>query len=193
MKKQLFIIAGANGSGKTTFAKRFTHHYRLSFVNADEIAKELNPSDTSGGELQAGRIFFKQIETLLESQASFTLESTLSGLYLKKWIDRVKKDGYTVNVIYLFLENPKVCMERIKERVLKGGHFVPDDDVIRRYFRSKSNFWNIYKNMVDSWFLIYNSDLRFTEFCIGQGSNYTINDDDLFAEFIKGIEVIHES
>ncbi len=130
---------------------------------------------------------------MLESQQSFAIESTLSGLYLKKLIDHANKDGYTVNVIYLFLENPNVCIERIKERVLKGGHFVPDDDVIRRYFRSKNNFWNIYKNMVDSWFLISNSDLRFTEFCIGKGNDYTINDEDLFSEFIKGVEVSHES
>jgi len=193
--KELFIIAGANGSGKTTFAINFTRLNNLIFVNADIIAKEINPSNRTGGELTAGRIFFKQVDKNMKLGQSFAIESTLSGLYFKKLLKLAKKEGYILKLIYIFLDNPDVCIERIKERVLKGGHYIPENDVIRRYFRSKNNFWNIYKQLVDEWFLIYNSDLQFKEFAIGQKDEYIVNDEELFQAFKKDIdiEVSHES
>jgi predicted ABC-type ATPase len=124
---------------------------------------------------------------------SFAIESTLSGLYFKKLIKLAKSHNYIVKLVYIYLDNPSVCIERIKERVLKGGHNVPDKDVIRRYFRSKNNFWNIYKNLVDKWFLIYNSDLYFMELAIGQKENFIVNNEDYFQKFIKDIKVSHES
>ena len=63
-----------------------------------------------------------------------------------------------------------------------------DDDVVRRYYRSKNNFWNVYKEMINQWFLVYNSDLRFKEFCIGVKDQYDINDADIFNQFIEGVE-----
>jgi predicted ABC-type ATPase len=190
---EFMLIAGANGSGKTTFAKLFTEQYQRDFINADEIAKEIDPEDTKGGELAAGRIFFKRLDKFVKEGKSFAIESTLSGIYLKKLIMKFKKLDYNVDLIYIFLETPDVCLGRIKERVLKGGHNVPEKDVIRRYYRSKNNFWNIYRLLVDKWFLIYNSDLNFVEFCIGKEKQYTINNEDLFSEFIVDVEVKDES
>lgn len=186
--KKLYIVSGANGSGKTTFAKMLTEDLSLPFVNADEIAKELDPSNTTGGKMEAGRVFFQQVRHFIKEEQSFVLESTLSGKYLEKLIPKVQAQGFDVELIYIFLENPDVCIERIKERVLNGGHHVPDDDVVRRYYRSKNNFWNVYKEMVNQWFLVYNSDLRFKEFCIGVKDQYDINDADIFNQFIEGVE-----
>ena len=192
--KELIVIAGANGSGKTTFAINYTAQNKLTFKNADIIAKEINPSNNTGGELAAGKIFFRKVDELIKSGQSFAIESTLSGLYLKKLLNYAKNQGYNIKLIYIFLDNPSVCIERIKERVLKGGHHIPDKDVIRRYFRSKNNFWNIYRNIVDKWYLIYNSDLHFIEFAFGQNEDYVVNDDEFFMEFIKDIQgVNHES
>lgn len=190
MKKSLYIISGANGSGKTTFAKNLQEKLKLNFVNADEIAKEIGPNNTTGGEFEAGREFFRQIREEIKNENSFIIESTLSGKYMKRLIEEVKAKAkaYTVEIIYIFLEDPKVCIERIKERVLNGGHFVPDEAVIRRFYRSKNNFWNTYKQLADKWFLIYNSELSFKEFCIGAQENYKINDIDKFNEFIKDVD-----
>ncbi|MDD7984646.1 zeta toxin family protein [Lentisphaera marina] len=186
---KLYIVSGANGSGKTTFSKKLTQELNIYFLNADEIAKEIDPHNTTGGEVAAGKIFFKRLQKLLKGNESFVLESTLSGKYLEKIISKAKENGYSIELIYIFLENPTVCIERIKERVLNGGHHVPDQAVIRRFYRSKNNFWNIYKNVSDRWFLIYNSELIFKEFCIGSKDNYTINDNSIFNDFMKDVEL----
>lgn len=184
----LYIVSGANGSGKTTFAKILKEDLNLIFVNADEIAKEIAPLNTTGGKMAAGKLFFKRTYELIDKRENFILESTLSGKYLKNIITKVQKLGYQVKLIYIFLDNPSVCIERIKERVLNGGHHVPNEDVIRRYYRSKNNFWQIYKHLVDNWFIIYNTEINFKEFCIGSKENYTINDNNIFSCFIKDIK-----
>ncbi|MCJ8330067.1 MAG: zeta toxin family protein [Lentisphaeria bacterium] len=192
MKKVLYIISGANGSGKTTFGKNLQLQLGFKFINADEIAKELDPDNSTGGKLTAGREFFKQIDDEIEHKHSFIIESTLSGKYLKRLVLEVADKGYSVELIYIFLESPLVCIERIKERILHGRHFVPDNDVIRRFYRSKNNFWNVYRHLSDKWLLIYNSELSFKEFCIGSRDKYLLNDAELFSKFQKDISDGHE-
>ncbi len=188
MKKEVAIIAGANGSGKTTFAKFFYNKYPFEFVNTDEIAKELNPDNVDKVKLQAGRLFIERTEALLTNNDSFFVESTMSGKYLIRLINKLKQRDYVVKIIYLFLENPAICIERIKERVIKGGHHVPSEDVIRRYFRSKVNFWDIYKSMADMWCLVYNSEEQFMEIAIGTKDTYIVNSDELFNKFLAIVQ-----
>jgi predicted ABC-type ATPase len=188
LKKEVVIIAGANGVGKTTFARSYSDRYPLEFVNADEAARELNPGDMSSVKLKAGRFFFKKVGELLKTDDNFIIESTLAGKYLLKLIQKAKDRNFFVQIIYIFLENPDTCIERIKERVLKGGHNVPDKDVIRRYHRSKKNFWNLYKNLADKWFIMYNSEFHFTEIAIGSKNEYIIRHQRLFDEFIGDIK-----
>ena len=152
--KILYIVAGANGSGKTTFAKNLQSSLALDFINADEIARELDPSNTTGGELNAGKIFFQRVTEKLQAAHSFILESTLSGRYLLAIIKRAKKAGYLIEMIYLYLECTDLCIQRVRERVLKGGHHVPDQAVIRRYNRSINNFVHLYRPLLDKWLLI---------------------------------------
>ena len=89
----------------------------------------------------------------------------------------------------MFLENPQDCVQRIRLRVKLGGHFVPDDDVARRYYRSKANFWNTYKNLADEWVMIYNStDEEPQRVAIGTGKNFVVELENLFHEFINDFE-----
>ncbi|MEZ4888231.1 MAG: hypothetical protein R3E32_26110 [Chitinophagales bacterium] len=64
------------------------------------------------------------------------VESTLSGNCLLKVVQRVKAQGYQISLVYIFLDSPETCIQRVRARVLKGGHHIPDEDVIRRYYRS---------------------------------------------------------
>lgn len=188
MNKEAIIIAGANGTGKTTFARDFATRYPFKFINADEIAKSINPQNINQAKLEAGKLFFRYIRKAMEAGESVIIESTLSGKSMIGLIKELKSIGYFIRIVYIFLETPEVCIERIKERVLKGGHFVPDDDVVRRFHRSRTNFWNTYRELADKWFLVYNSEQKFTEFAFGSKNNFGCNDKKLFDIFIKGVE-----
>ncbi|MEA5001039.1 MAG: zeta toxin family protein [Endomicrobiaceae bacterium] len=157
-KKSFLVLAGANGSGKSTIAEGFLETETFDYINADDIAKEMNPSDISKVRISAGKEFNRRINNNFEAGISFAIETTLSG---NTYIDTFKKAkclGYSIILVYTFVDNPQVCIERIKTRVQNGGHFIPDEDVIRRYFRSKKKFWDIYKDMSDVWFIYYNGN-----------------------------------
>ena len=184
--KEVIIVAGANGSGKTTFAKDFVKEKAYYFVNADEIGATLEGQE--GFQLKAGRIFFATIKELIEADQSFVMESTLSGGYLTRIVEQLRKYEYAIRIVYVFLENPESCIERVKIRVMKGGHHVPQEDIRRRYYRSKHNFWNHYRQLADSWLLIYNSDEGFQEVALGVGAEFVTENEKLFDRFIKDID-----
>jgi len=182
--KTLYIISGANGSGKTTFAKEFSKINRFYFINADEIAKELDSKNITKYKIKAGKIFFSEFKNSLLLDKSFVIETTLSGKYLINYIKKAKELNFKVSLIYLFLENPNTNINRVKNRVLNGGHHIPKDDIIRRYYRSKDMFFNVYKNLVDSWSIYYNSDEIFEKIA----SNDKILDNQKYEIFCKDIK-----
>jgi predicted ABC-type ATPase len=188
LKKELNIIAGPNGSGKTTFATDFLKTFEAEFLNADDIAKNLLPNNIEKVRITAGKLFLKNLKSLINQNKTFVIESTLSGNYLNSVIRNVKQKGYKVVIIYIYLENEEIALKRIEERVIKGGHSVPKEDVIRRFIRSKRNFWNYYKDIADSWYLFYNSEDSFQEVAFGKESDYVIINDNNFKVFISDIE-----
>lgn len=181
--KKLYIIAGANGSGKTTFAKSFSNIHNLYFINADEIAKELDPGNITKHQVKAGRIFFQELNKRLTENNSFIIETTLSGKYLLKYIRKAQGNGFEVEMIYLFLEKAEENISRVAHRVLNGGHHVPKNDIIRRFYRSKEMFMNIYKELLDKWTIYYNADEVFEKIATDE----MIYDEDKWEEFRKDI------
>ncbi|MFH2033785.1 MAG: zeta toxin family protein [Candidatus Margulisiibacteriota bacterium] len=188
--KHLYIIAGPNGAGKTTLAKELLEELKdLQFLNADEIAKKISIplSEFNKARISAGKHFFKELKELIKGHTSFALETTLSGTYLIKEIKKMKKKGYKTSLLYFFVDDPKTAIKRIKARVLKGGHSVPDTDVIRRFYRSKLNLWKLYREIVDDWILFYNGIDKPIKVASGKGNLVKVLDDDLFTFFIKDI------
>ncbi len=183
MKKEIVIIAGGNGVGKTTFARAFLQEYDYEFLNADEIARSLSAKNPGEKKISAGKLFFQKLNEAVEQNKSLLIESTLSGRYLQKFIESVKKRNYRITIIFLFAESSEVLIERIAERVKKGGHYVPDKDVQRRFVRGKRNFWEIYKILVDKWHLYYNMEDNFQLIALGEKNNLIIIDEDLFGKF----------
>lgn len=182
--KTLYIIAGANGSGKTTFALNFAKEEKLKFINADEIAKTYDPNDIQKHKIKAGKKFFEELGISLISSDSFVIETTLSGKYLVKTIKEAKRNSFKVNLVYLFLETQDENIYRVKNRVLKGGHDVPVEDIRRRYVRSRNLFVETYKDLVDEWMLIFNGDDSFEIV----EDNSELYDEDLKNLFLEGVE-----
>lgn len=184
MTKDLIIVGGANGSGKTTFAKRFLALDSFYFINADEISSSQGTSN-----IQSGKLFFETLSVKLGEGVNVMMESTLSGKYLVGKIGEFRQAGYRISIVYLFLPSPEECIHRVKVRVQKGGHHIPDDDVRRRYYRSKSNFWNIYRKLADDWSLFYNFiGLEAVLVATGNQEGKAVESGDLYQEFIKDLK-----
>lgn len=182
--KSLIVIAGGNGVGKTTFAHQFlSENEDYVFLNADEIAKEIG-----GSKISAGKTFFERLKNAIDQDKSLLIESTLSGRYLIRFFELLRAKNYEITIIFLFADSPEILIERIKIRVKKGGHFVPDEDVKRRFERGKSNFWNIYKNLADSWVLVYNFADSFEEIAICKKDSVLILDEVMLEQFVEGIK-----
>lgn len=166
---ELIIVGGANGSGKTTFAKPFVKERGYLFLNADEIAKDLEDQDVPNSMIKAGRIFFQRLYACLEEGKNFVVETTLSGSYINKVAQKAKQKGYVVKLIYIFLDDADLCIRRVQARVFKGGHDVPIEDIVRRFGRSKENFWLRFRGLADEWWMYYNGGQGFQMVALSEG------------------------
>jgi len=137
--KQLWIIAGINGSGKTSFTNKYLRG-KIAIINPDEIAIEKNISS-----IQAGKIAIRERKNLIESKISFSIETTLSGINEIELIKTCKKLNYKINIIYLYLDSLYLARLRINQRIENHGHNIEDKDILRRYPRSLENFKSILK------------------------------------------------
>ncbi|MFH1562349.1 MAG: zeta toxin family protein [Nitrospirota bacterium] len=185
--KVVYIVAGPNGSGKTTFAKGFIEEVHLPFLNADEIAIKLSPCHIEKVRLKAGKIFLEMIKDYMVTGKSFVVETTLAGKYLVRFINELKKNDYRIELIYIFIESVEEAIHRIDIRVRKGGHPVPKEDIRRRFVRSKINFWDIYRHLVDGWNIFLNSKDEFLQVAAGEGNEIEIIDEINFSLFKEGI------
>lgn len=183
--KLVFLIAGPNGSGKTTFAKGLIEEFHLPFLNADEIAIELSPTYVEKVRIQAGKIFLKKAKEYIANGKSFVIETTLAGRYFIRIINELKKKNYKIELIYILVENVEEAILRIEIRIKKGGYSIPQEDIIRRFTRSKTNFWNIYRRMVNSWKIFLNSKDEFL--LVATGEKNKIIDETNFSIFKEGI------
>jgi predicted ABC-type ATPase len=159
MRPNVYIIAGPNGVGKTTFAREFLPNYAdcKNFVNADLIAQGMAPFSPETAAFRAGRLVLNEIDLFAQRRADFGFETTLSGRSYLGLIRRLKDQGYAVHFFFLWVSAVDLALSRIEARVLQGGHDVPEADVRRRFDRSIKNFLESYRPLGDSWYLFDNS------------------------------------
>ncbi len=160
--KNVYIIAGPNGSGKTTFAKLFLPEFVNcpNFVNADLIAQGLAPFQPKAAAIQAGKLVLLQIREYARRGVDFAFETTLSGKLYMDLLRDLKTKGYKLHLFFLWIPSPELAIARIKDRVADGGHHVPAEDVRRRFVRGISNFFMLYEPIFDSWTLFDNSKAK---------------------------------
>lgn len=159
-KTNLYIIAGCNGAGKTTAS--FTILPEIlnckEFVNADEIAKGLSPFQPEKVAFEAGRIMLNRIDDLFRNHIDFAFETTLATKSYKQKIEYAQKNGYNTTLLFFWLQNSELAKERVKTRVLEGGHNIPPDIIDRRYLNGIRNLFEIYLEIVDQSYIFDNSE-----------------------------------
>ena len=127
-RPSLYIVAGPNGSGKTTFAREFLPDYVRckEFINADLIAGGLSPFSPEAAAMRAGRLLLEQIKLLASRRSDFGFETTLSGVTYVSLLRRLKAQGYQIHLFFLWIPTVEVALARIADRVRRGGHDIPE-------------------------------------------------------------------
>src|SRR5205085_632877 len=152
-------IAGPNGAGKTTFSREYLPRYAecRNFINADLIAQGLSPFAPEAAAFRAGRLVLQEIDSAMKRHEDFGLETTLSGRSYLKLLGDLRDSGYALHFFFLWLPSVDMALSRVRERVLKGGHDIPEGDLRRRFRRSLNNFLMHYRYLASSWMLFDNS------------------------------------
>lgn len=157
-KPTIYLIAGCNGAGKTTFAKEFLPSIGVvRFLNADEIARGLSPLKPEVVAFKAGRLLLNELRELIVRKETFALESTLSGRTYVNTLKKAKHRGYAVELHFVWIPSPREAIRRVRQRVLEGGHHVPAVDIRRRFARSIQHLLDDYAPLADRWALWDNS------------------------------------
>ena len=157
--KNLYIIAGCNGAGKTSASVTILPEILncKEFVNADEIARGISPFNPESVAVEAGRLMLQRIDFLLNSDSSFAIETTLATRSYSNLVRRAQQRGFLVQLLFFWLPSPEYAVERVAQRVREGGHNIPNDVIVRRYFAGIKNMFDIYMPIVNSWMIIDNS------------------------------------
>lgn len=158
-KPTIYIIAGPNGSGKTTFGELLfsTKHQIKVFLNPDLIAQGISKIDFNEASFQAGRHIISEVIDRIENKNSFAFETTMSGHNWLKHLKKAKSCGYQILIYFVCLKSKKLNYERILNRVKLGGHYIDKSTLERRHLRVFNNFWSLYRPLADNWFIFDNS------------------------------------
>ena len=180
---RLYIISGCNGAGKTTASYSLLPEMLdcKEFVNSDEFAKGLSPFDPSKASIQASRYMLMKIRYLLKRHEDFAVETTLATRTLLKTVKSAQATGYTVTLLYFWLNSPDLAVERVRARVEAGGHNIPEETIRRRYNTGIYYFFNLYAPISERWILADNSQIPFR--VIAEGSKdevINIKDEDTY-------------
>jgi len=160
MTKNLYIIAGCNGAGKTTAS--FTILPDIldcrEFVNTDEIAKGLSPFQPEKVAIEAGKIMLGRIKHLLNENVNFAFETTLASKTYKNTILKAQTAGYNVTLLFFWLQTVELAKKRVEKRVAEGGHNIEPEVIERRYLAGIRNLFDIYLPIADEVFIYDNSN-----------------------------------
>lgn len=139
-KPELIIIAGPNGSGKTSITQKFLHHEwaeGTTYINPDQVAKDMfGDWNDSEAVLKAANYCAELREKCLAENKSFVFETVFSAQDKIDFVLRAKQAGFFIRIFFISTSDPSINAARIAKRVMKGGHDVPISKIISRYNKS---------------------------------------------------------
>lgn len=185
---RLYIISGCNGAGKTTASYSLLPEMLdcKEFVNSDEFAKSLSPFHPENAAIQASRYMLMKIRYLLKKRSDFAVETTLATRTLMKTVRMAQSAGYSVTLLYFWLNSPELAIERVRARVEAGGHNIPEETIRRRYNVGIHYFFHHYAPMSDRWILADNSQAPFRVVAEGSGNDVVnIRDEETYEKILK--------
>lgn len=159
-KPELIIIAGPNGSGKTSITQRFLHHEwaeGTTYINPDQVAKDMfGDWNDSESVLKAANYCADIREKCLAEKKSFVFETVFSAQDKIDFVIRAKQAGFFIRIFFISTSDPAINASRIAKRVMKGGHDVPITKIVSRYNKSIQNCKTV-APIVDRLYLYDNS------------------------------------
>jgi len=167
----VIVLGGVNGAGKTTSSRALLAGTLklLKFLNADIIAQGLCGFDPAAAAIRAGRIMLSEMKELAVQRESFAFETTLAARTYAGWLNRLRESGYEVHLFYFWLESADLAVSRVRSRVTKGGHNVPEATIRQRYLRSVRNLSDLYIPIVTSW-KVYDNTLDGEPYAVAEGN-----------------------
>jgi predicted ABC-type ATPase len=183
----IYVIAGCNGAGKTTCAFSILPDILATneFVNADLIAKGISPFNESTVSFEAGRIMLTRIKELMVLKKDFVFETTLSTISYVKLLQEAKNHGYSIHLLYFWLKSYDLAIKRVKRRVEKGGHNIPEDVIIRRYDKSLVNLNKHFLPLVDAAIIFDNSNESPEVIAEKENNKYKIEKEILWQQILQ--------
>ena len=178
MSKEIWVVGGPNGAGKTTWVGRALQVQEgILYLSADQIAAELSPAKPEQAAIRAGREFLRRLRAAIEDGEELIVESTLSGRGMTRYLELARNKGYRIVIVFIFLHRADLCVRRVRVRVRRGGHNVPEADILRRYGRSKTNFWTLYRPLADEWHLYFNGGDSFEMVASGDAETMVVHNE----------------
>jgi predicted ABC-type ATPase len=187
----IVVLGGPNGAGKTTSAlSLLPAELNVGhFVNADMIASGLSPFDPAAAALRAGRHMIERIRELAARSESLAFETTLASRSFAPFLAAQRARGYSIHVVYVWLQDADIAVARVRARVAAGGHGIPEVDIRRRYVRGLTNFLELYAPMADSWTLCDNSGASLLLVAQGwRGRQVVISDPGVYSQIQRSVE-----
>ena len=135
------IFAGVNGAGKTSIYESiyYERNKNEKRINTDEMVERVGSWKDHNLQIKCAREAVKLINHYIKNNISFNQETTLSGKSIITNIKKAKQEGFYVVMNYIGVYNPDIAKERVRIRVLKGGHGIPAEAIERRYYESLDN------------------------------------------------------
>lgn len=140
--KQIWVLAGGNGAGKSTFYSLYLQPRGVHLLNADVIAKEINPERPESVSYEASSYAERLRRDLLDKGVSFCFETVFSHESKIDFIVYAKSLGYEIILVYIQLDNSDINEARVQQRVSEGGHSVPSEKIRNRIPRTVNNITN---------------------------------------------------